>query len=62
MTTYAPSYSFISNQNRGMIFNSSYIGYADYSLQNQTSFLFWHSTMVEGFLFVGDSPKALVTE
>jgi len=62
MTTYAPSYSFITNQNRGMIFNSSYIGYADFTRENQTTFLFWHSRSIEGYLFVGDSPKAQVSE
>lgn len=31
MTTYAPAYSFITNQRRGMIFTSNAIGYADFS-------------------------------
>jgi alpha-glucosidase (family GH31 glycosyl hydrolase) len=62
MTTYAPSYSFITNQNRGMIFNSSYIGYADFTKENQTSFLFWHSRSIDGYLFVGENPKAQVSE
>lgn len=62
MTTYAPAYSFLTNKNRGMIFNSSYIGQADFTQDNQTSFLFWKTKEVEGFLFVGDSPKSLVTE
>ena len=31
MTTYAPSYTFLTNQNRGMVFNVSNIGYADYT-------------------------------
>ncbi len=62
MTTYAPAYSFLTNNNRGMIFNSSSIGLADYTSSNQTQFLFWKAKQVEGFLFVGDSPKALTTE
>lgn len=62
MTTYAPSYSFITNKKRGMIFNSSYIGHVDYTLDETTRFLFWHARSVEGYLFVGDNPKALVSE
>lgn len=58
LTTYAPSYSFITNHKRGMIFNSPYIGYADFTLANQSSFLFWHSRTIEGYLFVGDTPKS----
>jgi len=58
MTTYAPSYSFITNQKRGMIFNSSYLGYADFTQNDLTTFLFWHARSVEGYLFVGEDPKS----
>ena len=62
MTTYAPSYSFITNQKRGMIFNSSYLGYADFTQNDLTTFLFWHARSVEGYLFVGEDPKSQVSE
>jgi len=43
MTTYAPSYSYVTNLNRAMVFNVSNIGIADFTHSNQTTFLFWHT-------------------
>jgi alpha-glucosidase (family GH31 glycosyl hydrolase) len=45
-----------------MIFDSHYIGYADYTQDDQASFLFWHAMHVSGYLFVGDTPKTLVSQ
>eukprot|EP00347_Sterkiella_histriomuscorum_P004531 403360108 len=62
LTTYAPTYSYITNKNYGALFNSSATGHVDFS-QNQTiEFLFWNTYKVQGYLFVGDNPKELVTE
>lgn len=45
-----------------MIFNNSNLGYADFSQDNASSFLFWHASTVTQYLFVGTSPKSLVSE
>jgi len=63
MTTYAPAFSFIGgNSKRGMVFNQTQIGYADYTEGGRTQFLFWHTREIEGYVFVGEDPKKLVKE
>ena len=46
MTTYAPSYAFISNKNYGMLFNQTEIGYIDFSPEKSKSMLFWHAKKI----------------
>ncbi len=62
MTTYAPAYSFVTNKNRGMVFNVSNIGIADFTEANQTSFLFWHCNEFTQYVIVGEAPKGIVSE
>ena len=44
MTTYAPAYTYISNKNYAMLINNTEIGYIDFSKDDQTNVLLWHST------------------
>ena len=61
LTSYGPTFSYITNKNYGILFNSTAVGHFDFTQLNETKYLFWHSDQLEGFLFVGDSPKSLVS-
>lgn len=41
LTTYAPAYSFITNKNYGMVFDSTAVGYADFTQKDSTQIMFW---------------------
>jgi hypothetical protein len=60
MTTYAPSYSYITNYNRAITSNSTAIGYYDFRCyQNTAKALFWHEKKVFIEVTYGRSIKDL---
>lgn len=59
MTTYAPSYAYITNKGYGLLINQTEIGYIDFTQVNQTNILLWRATQIKGFIFAGESFKSL---
>ena len=46
MTTYAPSYSYVTNKNRSITFNSTALGFYDFKQSNNVRAAFWHEKTV----------------
>lgn len=60
LTTYAPTYSYITNKNYGVLFNTSATGHIDFTKDSNTEFLFWNTNQVGGYFFIADHPQKLV--
>ena len=58
-TSYGATPNYITNVNRGMIFNTTHIGIADFKKDDTSSFLFWHSTSIRGVILSGKDPLQL---
>jgi len=58
-TSYGATPNYITNVNRGMIFNNTHIGIADFKKKDKTSFLFWHATSMQGIILSGKDPLHL---
>lgn len=59
VTSYGPTPNYITNKNRGFLFNTTDIGIADFKAKDSTSFLFWHAKKLEGVIMYGDGPLEL---
>lgn len=42
MTSYGPAFSYITNKNYGMLFNSTAMGHIDFTQPEVTKYLFWN--------------------
>lgn len=58
-TSYAPAASFITNKQRGMIFDQVSIGIADFEELDEISMLYWHEDRISGTLLWGEDPLKL---
>lgn len=61
-TSYAPAASFITNKQRGMIFDQVSIGIADFEELDEISMLYWHEDRISGTLLWGEDPLKLSQE
>jgi len=52
-TSYAPAAQFVTNWNRGMIFDNLKIGIADFTEMDHNKVLFWHEDKITGTLLFG---------
>lgn len=60
LSSYAPSYSHITSKDRAFIFNTTALGYLDFSYPDgKTRAVFWHSKSVDLQLTYGANPKNL---
>lgn len=60
LTSYAPSYSHITSKDRAFIFNTTAIGYLDFSYPDgKTRAVFWHAKSVDLHITYGANPKNL---
>ena len=58
-TTYAPSYTYVTNDKRGVTFNTSAVGFYDFTDKLSTKAVFWHKKEVQQTIIYGDSVKAI---
>jgi alpha-glucosidase len=60
MSSYAPSYSYVTNKNRSVTFNSTALGYYDFVADTtRARALLWHEKTVFQTIVYGDSIKSL---
>ena len=58
-TSYAPAATFITNKQRGMIFDQETIGIADFEQLDTISMLYWHEKTISGTILWGEDPLQL---
>lgn len=58
-TSYTASYTHLTNKNRAFLFNTTALGYVDFTKKSESKVVFWHEKSVELHLIYGQSPKAL---
>jgi len=58
-TSYAPAAQYITNKQRGMIFDSRSTGIAFFDGTLSTEMLYWHETGISGTIMWGEDPLAL---
>ena len=59
VTSYGATPNYITNSKRGVIFNTTNIGIADFEQKDTNSFLFWHATTLQGIILSGRDPLQL---
>jgi len=57
--SYAPAASYITNKQRGLIFNPNNIGYADFTEETTATLLYWHATAIGGTVLSAPTPIRL---
>lgn len=58
VTSYAPSYSYVTNKKRAVSFNSTAVGFYSFHYTKTTA-LFWHEKTIYQNVFYGESIKQL---
>lgn len=58
-TSYAPAAQYITNKQRGFIFDSRSTGIASFDGSESTEMLYWHETAVSGTILWGEDPLSL---
>ena len=61
-TSYAPAASYITNKQRGFVFDQESIGIANFDGKNTTEMLYWHEDTISGTLLWGEDPLTLAQE
>jgi len=61
-TSYAPAATFITNKQRGMIFDQETIGIADFEELDKISMVYWHEESISGTILWGQDPLSLSQE
>ena len=62
VTSYAPAASYITNKQRGMVFDQESIGIAYFDGTETTEMLYWHQDSVSGTLIWGEDFLELAQE
>lgn len=58
-TSYTASYTHLTNQNRAFLFNTTTLGYVDFTQKSESKIVFWHEKSVDLHLIYGKNPKDL---
>ena len=58
-TSYAPAAQYITNKQRGFIFDQNAIGIAMFDGNQQTEMLYWHEDEISGTMLWGEDPMSL---
>lgn len=61
VTSYAPSYSYVTNKRRSVTFNSTAMGHYEFS-QQKTKAMFWHEKTIYQTVVYGESIKKLAAQ
>ncbi len=61
-TSYAPAAQYITNKQRGFIFDQSAIGIAYFDGNQSTEMLYWHEDQISGTMLWGQDPMSLSQE
>jgi alpha-glucosidase len=59
VTSYAPAASYITNKQRGLLFNPNNVGYADFTAKTTSRLLYWHATTISGTILSAPTPIEL---
>lgn len=58
-TSYTASYTHLTSENRGFLFNTTALGFVDFRDKLESKVVFWHEKSVDLHLIYGEDPKSL---